>query len=226
MADKVKPLGFESASTGGTETYPLPTELDPTEDYVAAKGVALENSDNRLIDLDVSGNIQFKDVTETTPVTVRQLRTATNNIFSNSGNGFTATTVQAAIVEARDAAKATARWAVMFVHNSTVGGGNWLGFNELVPSNTTPLVVPVACKLTELAFSFAGANVDGQMQIFKNGIVAGNVIYTMTCTNANVSKLDTGLNLSLAAGDLIRAQWVDTGDNPNDACLQFFFQAT
>ena len=73
MADKIKPLGMESPSLGGTETSPFPTELDPTEDYVAAKGVAFENNDNRLIDLDVSGNMQFKDVGQASPFRLNKL---------------------------------------------------------------------------------------------------------------------------------------------------------
>lgn len=227
MADKVKPLKIENPATGGSQTDPFPVETNPAQDYLAAKGFAFENNDNRLIDLDGSGNIQFKDFSETSPVTVRQLRTALNNIFSNSGNGFIATNVQAAIEEARDSAVGKARFAMAFVHNSTVGNNTWLGFSELVPSNTTPLIVPVACKLTELAFSFAGANVDGVLLIYKNGTSnPANVVYSNTFTNHNTYKLMTGLNITLAAGDQLRAQWQDTGDNPNDAALQWFFQAT
>lgn len=227
MADKVKPLKIESPSTGGTQVDPFPVETNPAQDYLASKGIAFENNDNRLIDLDGSGNIQFKDVTETIAVTVRQLRTALNNIFSNSGNGFTATNVQDAIIEAKDTAVGKARFAMVFAHNGTVGNNTWLGFNELVPSNTTPLIVPVDCKLSELAMSFAGANVDGVLLIYKNGTSnPANVIYSNTFTNQNTSKLMTGLNLSLVAGDQLRAQWQDTGDNPNDAALQWFFQAT
>lgn len=227
MADKVKPLKIENSATGGTQIDPYPTETNPTQDYLATKGIAFENNDNRIIDLDGSGNIQFKDVTETIAVTVRQLRTALNNLFSNSGNGFIATNVQDAIVEARDTAVGKARFAMVFVHNGTVGNNTWLGFSELVPSNTTPLVVPVNCKLNELAMSFNGANVDGVLRIFKNGTAnPANVIYSNTFTNQSTLKLMTGLNLSLVAGDLLRAQWADAGDNPNDVALQWFFQAT
>lgn len=146
--------------------------------------------------------------------------------FNNSSNGFSANQVQPAIEEARNTAVGKARYAMVFVHNSTVGNNNWLGFSELVPSNTTPLVVPVGSKLSELAFSFAGSNVSGYMKIYKNGTDAGNVVYTMTLTNDNVYKLATNVNVTLVSGDLLRAQWIDTGNNPNDACLQFFFQTT
>lgn len=50
MADKVKPLGFENPALGGTELFPIPTELDPTEDFVAAKGIAFENLDTFRIE--------------------------------------------------------------------------------------------------------------------------------------------------------------------------------
>lgn len=78
MADKVKPLKIENTATGGGQIDPFPVETNPAQDYLASKGIAFENNDNRTIDLDGSGNIQFKDVTETVAVTVRQLRTALN----------------------------------------------------------------------------------------------------------------------------------------------------
>lgn len=58
MKDKVKPLGLENTATGGGNDWPVPTELDPTEDYVSAKGVAFENDDNTCIDGD-SGKINL-----------------------------------------------------------------------------------------------------------------------------------------------------------------------
>jgi hypothetical protein len=73
MVDKVKPLGLENPSLGGTETIPFPAELDPTEDYVAAKGVSFENNDSRLLDLNGSGQIQFKDAVDTTPFALGSL---------------------------------------------------------------------------------------------------------------------------------------------------------
>lgn len=225
MADKVKPLKMED-TTSGTQSDGFPVETNPTQDYLAAKGVAFENNDSRLIDLSASGHIQFKDAIETAYITVRQLRTALNNIFDNTSNSFVATTVQAAIEEARDSAIAKARWGTVFTINGTVVNNTWLGFDALVPSDTTPIIVPRASNLVELGFSFAGANVDGEIKIYKNGTGAGQLVYTMTLTNANVSKLDTGVNVSFAAGDLVRAHWTDTGDNPSDASLQFYFQTT
>jgi len=59
MVDKVKPLKLED-SISGTETNMFPVELDPTEDYVAAKGIAFENSDSTFIS-GKSGLLCFQD---------------------------------------------------------------------------------------------------------------------------------------------------------------------
>lgn len=50
MVDKIKPLKLENPSNGGTEIDIFPTEANPAEDYVAAKGVAFENSDSFLME--------------------------------------------------------------------------------------------------------------------------------------------------------------------------------
>jgi len=60
MVDKVKPLKIET-SIDGTEIDMLPTEADPTEDYLSSKGLAIENQDDILVDADGSGNLQFTD---------------------------------------------------------------------------------------------------------------------------------------------------------------------
>lgn len=48
MVDKVKPLALENTSVGGGDDFPTPTEMDPLEDYVSAKGVAFEGLDTFL----------------------------------------------------------------------------------------------------------------------------------------------------------------------------------
>lgn len=142
-------------------------------------------------------------------------------------SGITSLETQSAIEEVKNIVTGLARFAMVFVANGTVGNLNWLGFNELVTSQTTPMIIPVACVLKELAMSFNGAAVDGVLLIYKNGLVnPTNVIYSNTFTNVNTYKLMSGLNIPLAAGDRIAAQWQDTGDNPSDAALQFFFQTT
>jgi hypothetical protein len=48
--DKVRPLKIESPSEGGTQTDYLPTEVNPSEDYISAKGIVFSDNSNFLID--------------------------------------------------------------------------------------------------------------------------------------------------------------------------------
>jgi hypothetical protein len=139
VIDRVKPLKYENPTSGGTETDIFPTETNASEDYLVAKGIALENNDNRLMDLDASGNIQFTDNSETTPITVRKLRTAVNNIFNNTTNGFVATNVQAAIEEAGSGAALGSYYVLSvtpFITSSRVDYVSIPGFSVTPPAGT------------------------------------------------------------------------------------------
>lgn len=60
MPDKVKPLKIEDTIDGSQDDQGYPTQLDPSEDYVAVKGVAFENQDTHLIDV-IDNEIAFTD---------------------------------------------------------------------------------------------------------------------------------------------------------------------
>lgn len=66
MVDRVKPLKIEGSDTGGTEDDLFPTGLDPNEDFVDCRGVALQDdaSDDEQVTAtrDGSGNLVLKDV--------------------------------------------------------------------------------------------------------------------------------------------------------------------
>ena len=49
MVDKVRPLKIEEG-TSGTELDMLPTETDPSEDYLAAAGLSFAQDDNFLLE--------------------------------------------------------------------------------------------------------------------------------------------------------------------------------
>lgn len=89
MVDKVKPLKIED-SISGTEFDMVPTETNPAEDYVAAKGLALENSDDTTIRGD-SGVMKFKDSDITLEVSLQELVSSASPgfIFSFPGNNPT-----------------------------------------------------------------------------------------------------------------------------------------
>lgn len=65
MVDRVRPLKLEDAGTGGTQTDQFPTSVNPNEDYLDARGLALQNAssadDTVRIGRDASNNITFTD---------------------------------------------------------------------------------------------------------------------------------------------------------------------
>ena len=73
MADKIKPLKIENPASGGTQTDFLPTESNPAQDYISAKGFAFEDNDNRLFDLSAGGEIQYKDAVQGTYKTLNSI---------------------------------------------------------------------------------------------------------------------------------------------------------
>lgn len=133
---------------------------------------------------------------------------------------------QEAIEYARNNAVATVRFCIVTTFNGTMGSNQWLGYNELMPGNAVPIVLPMNCILKEISTSYNGAAVDGRLDLYKNGITSGELIdnTTFTYTNQASRKTFTGLNYSFAAGDQLRMRWIDLGDNPSDFALVYFFE--
>lgn len=70
--DKVKPLKIEHSTNGGTEIDPFPTETDPSEDYISAKGIALEGNEIAVVSA-AAGLMSLKDSEVTTAVSLQDL---------------------------------------------------------------------------------------------------------------------------------------------------------
>jgi hypothetical protein len=81
--DKIKPLKYENPANGGTQVDLVPTETNPVQDYVAAKGMAFDGLDTRLIDTDASGNINFTDPNYT-DIKLTTLRTPDKFFFAEA----------------------------------------------------------------------------------------------------------------------------------------------
>jgi hypothetical protein len=92
MADKCKPLKIESSSTGGTQNDMFPTEANPASDYLAAKGIAFENSDTRLLDLNGSGELSATDSFFTTSTALVDILPAYSYVTASAETNTTSLT--------------------------------------------------------------------------------------------------------------------------------------
>jgi hypothetical protein len=145
--------------------------------------------------------------------------------FDNSGTGISADNIRDAIVEVKNSTPTGTRFTIVTTFNGSVNNNNWLGYNELLPGNLTPIRIAVACTLKEISFSWNGSNIDGRFELYKNGTVSGNKVYTGSdWTNQAGGAIVTGLNISLVSGDYIIGKWIDLGDNPNDMAVVYYLK--
>lgn len=150
---------------------------------------------------------------------------AINQVFDNSDNGFAATTTQAAIEESKNTAPGKARASVTCTFNGTISNNNWLGYNEVLPGNQVPILIPFNCILKEMSVIYSNASIDGKLRLYKNGTGYGNIVYTAQFTDDNDGGIFTP-NVVFSAGDQLRGRWVDEGSNPVDMAIVYFFLIT
>ena len=60
VMDICRALKFENPDSGGTEVDLFPTATDPSEDYLAAKGISFEATQTHVIEKD-GDDLRFKD---------------------------------------------------------------------------------------------------------------------------------------------------------------------
>lgn len=195
MVDKIRPLKIERPSAGGSEDDPFPTEADPTEDYVAAKGISFESSDGHLIDRDAGGELQYKDAVQTT-----------YKKFNDVAG-----------------AAAAARYTILLQNNGTVSGGTFLGYDSLIPGDTTPIIIPI--ESTFKGFSFSNQNADADYTlIFRKNSTGATPFYSISKVNTQFFA-QTVTDEPFAQGDRIFVQYQDDGNNASDAVTTLYFQA-
>lgn len=101
--------------------------------------------------------------------------------FDNSINGFVSTDAQAAIEEAKQNAEGFPRAGLSLTHNGTVGDLAWLTYSELLANPR--ILFPVKTRLKEFTWVNANVNIRAlQYKFYKNGQLAGNLVYTYTPT--------------------------------------------
>jgi len=132
--DKVKPLKIEDA-TSGTEINFGPTETDPTEDYLAAKGLALENDDATRVEK-VAGEVAFVDATNGTKK-VSDLLDAEQEDFDPQTSGLVSVKTAPAIRELADNAAVSASPGFSFGREGNVTVNTWLNRPGGVSSNNS-----------------------------------------------------------------------------------------
>lgn len=144
--------------------------------------------------------------------------------FGGGASGLTSEESQSAIEEVVVLLRNNSRFVLNNLHNSTYTNGGFLGLSEL--HGSVPYVLPKACEMTEMSFSNATAGCSFNLEFYKNGTAAGNLVYTWTLSNIQFGSV-TALSMSFAPGDRLYIKYVKTGGNtPSDGGLFMFFRNT
>jgi len=99
--------------------------------------------------------------------------------FDNSTNGFVSTDTQAAIEEAKQNAEGFPRAGLSLTANGTVGDLAWITYTELLANPR--ILFPVKTRLKEYTWVNSNTNIRAlQYKFYKNGQLAGNLVYTDT----------------------------------------------
>lgn len=138
---------------------------------------------------------------------------------------FTSDNTQDAIIEAKQNAEGFPRAGISLVYNGTLGGGDFISYSNLTPD--VDIIFPVNTKINEITFANDRSNVDGSVEIFKNGTAPANLLTTIdiSTTGGGRSKFFdlNSLNINLIAGEFLKLRFIDQGINPRDAIFVLFF---
>lgn len=150
--------------------------------------------------------------------------TADSVPFDNATNGYTADNVQAAIEEGVTSALETPIYTVVLQHNGTVSNGTFLGYDSLIPGDSTPIIIPRDADFTRFTFSNSNSNADYTLYFRKNSTVA-TPFYSISKVNTQFFQQALPTPEPFLAGDRIFIEYQDDGTNASDAVLVLGFRA-
>jgi hypothetical protein len=140
---------------------------------------------------------------------------------------FIATNVHDAIVEAKQNAEGFPRAGLPLTNNGIVSNNQWLTYSELLANPA--ILFPVKIRLKEITWVNNNTNLGAfDFEFYKNGQVAGNLVYTYTAPAADrtvgygyhLFPDAIGSTIDFAAGDRLYIKYVKpTGTALNDLAL-------
>lgn len=143
--------------------------------------------------------------------------------FDPTGSTLISDNTEDAIKELDTAAQLPV-FTIMLQHNGSVGNNTFLGYNELIPGNATPVIIPKDSEFVGFTFSNAQTTADFTLEFRKNGTGVAT-FHTSVKTNTQFYSENLGTPQSFTAGDKIYVKYIDQGDNASDAAVVLVFRA-
>lgn len=133
-----------------------------------------------------------------------------------------ATTVQEAVNSGVGTALNTPRFSIPLVYNGTLSNNEFIGYSNLIPGDSTPIVIPIDCVMEE--YTFSNSNMaDFTIELRKNSTTA--TVFNSTSKTDTDNFVASGINETFTQGDTIYIKYIDNGTNAQDAGIVLIFRA-
>lgn len=116
----------------------------------------------------------------------------------------------------------TPRYTILLQNNGTVSNNTFIGYDSLIPGDSTPVIIPIKSQLIEYTFSNSNS-ADFTLEFRKNTLV-GTPFYSDPRTSTQFYAED-GIDESFEAGDEIYIKYIDNGTNSSDAVIVLVLKA-
>lgn len=117
----------------------------------------------------------------------------------------------------------TPRYSIPLIYNGTLSNNEFIGYSNLLPGDSTPIVVPIDSILEEYTFSNNSSTADYGIELRKNSTVA-TPFNTVSKDNTQFF-VESGIGESFNQGDTIYVKYIDEGSNARDVGIVLIFKA-
>jgi hypothetical protein len=137
--------------------------------------------------------------------------------------GFVADNVSDAIIETGDAV-ADLVVTISLIQNGTLSGGTFLGYSNLLPGDSTPVVSPINGVFVGFTWSNKKTTCDFALEFRLDSTVA-TPFFTWSVDNTQTAEIDLVVAEAVTAGQTFFIKYIDEGTNAADAAIVLKFKS-
>ena len=136
--------------------------------------------------------------------------------------GFVADNVGDAVIETGDAV-AVLVVPISLVNNGTIGANSFLGYSNLLPGDSTPIVTPLAGSFVGFTWSNSKTDCDFALE-FRLDSTTATPFFTWSVDNTQTADVSLVTAEAVTSGQKFYVKYIDEGTNASDAVIVLKFR--
>lgn len=136
--------------------------------------------------------------------------------------GFEADNVGDAVTETGDAV-AVLVVPISLVNNGTLSGNSFIGYSNLLPGDSTPIVTPLAGSFVGFTWSNSRTDCDFALE-FRLDSTTATPFFTWSVDNTQTAEIDLVTVEAVTSGQKFYVKYIDEGRNASDAAIVLKFR--